>query len=145
MATVADMMAALVADRRAAEAEVAKVRQEADQLRERAARAEGELDGLREAMRRADAGVQRVEEGRRTAEVERDAARGEAAQLQDDALAERERASAALARAVVAEQEAAKLRAEAAAREAWGWADRLRWAFSRRRGGMNTNTTILAQ
>ncbi len=115
VATVADMMAALVADRRAAEAKVAEVRQEADQLRERAARAEGELDGLREAMRRADAGVQRAEEGRRTAEVERDAARGEAAQLRDDALAERERASAALARAVAAEQEAAKLRAEAAA------------------------------
>jgi hypothetical protein len=75
-----------------------------------------------------------AEDTRRTAEGERDTTRDEAARLRGDALAERERANGALARAVEAEQAAAKLRAEAAAREAWGWADRLRWAFSRRRG-----------
>ncbi len=132
-ATVADTMAALAAERRAMEAErdaalaaAAEARLEEQRQRERAARAEGERDGLREALRVA-------EDGRRGAGVERDAARGEAARFRSDALAERERANAALVRAVEAEQEAGKLRAEADAREAWSWADKLRWAFSRRR------------
>ena len=136
-ATVADTMAALAAELRdAALQRAVAAEREAQQEREQRARAEGELDGLREAMRRADAAVaeahrradeaavrlregqerldraqaatrearERLEQHRR----ERDA---EAMALRGDVQGERERANAALARAVEAEEKAAELMA----------------------------------
>jgi len=89
MATVADMLAELVADRRAAEAALGEARSEGEAQRERAARAEGEVAGLRESLRVAEEGrreadaravgvqatadrerVRAVEEARRAAEAE---------------------------------------------------------------------------
>ncbi|MFL5337991.1 MAG: hypothetical protein ACJ8H8_33680 [Geminicoccaceae bacterium] len=68
MATVADMMTALVADRRAAETDAAQARREADELRrevsearERAARVEGELAGVRVAFEQAQGRAERAE------------------------------------------------------------------------------------
>jgi hypothetical protein len=66
--TIADMMSALVADRRAAEADAAQARREADELRrevgearERAARVEGELAGVRVTFEQAQGRAERAE------------------------------------------------------------------------------------
>lgn len=153
-ATVADTMAALVADRLAAEARRDAAQAEAEQQRERAARAEGERDGLREAVRRADEAVamadrraveaaerlresrERLEElqamsreARKRVEELRLGQEAEVAALRGDVQAERERGNAALARAAEAEEEVTAMLTEAAARDGWSLAERLRWAF----------------
>ncbi len=106
-ATVADLMAALVANRRAAEADAIEARRALEEQRERASRAEGEAAGLREGLRAAEEAAQRADEGRRVADVR-------AAEVQATADRERARATEAELRAIDAARRAAA--AEAARR-----------------------------